>query len=62
MEGWDIALLVFAGYIAATALARLMIRRRNQLVEELLKQVGQEKQAKEAAQPKEKDPMHARAA
>jgi hypothetical protein len=38
MDGWDIALLAVAGYIAVVALVRLMLRRRNQLIEELLKQ------------------------
>jgi hypothetical protein len=36
MDGWDIALLAVAGFVAATALVRLMIRRRNQLVSQLL--------------------------
>lgn len=62
MDGWDIALLIFAGYVAALGLARLMIRRRNQLVDELLEQVEREKEAKEAAQQKEKEAERARRA
>jgi len=38
METWDIVLLVVAGYVAVLALARLIARQRNQLVEELLDQ------------------------
>ncbi len=44
MDGWDVALLVAAGYVAVTALVRLMIRRRNQAVAEFHKQLAQEKQ------------------
>jgi hypothetical protein len=32
MNGWDLALLVAAGYVAAITLVRLMIRRRDQLL------------------------------
>lgn len=35
MDGWDLALLGIAGYLAAMGLVRLMIRRRNQLAEQL---------------------------
>ncbi len=38
MDSWDIALLAVAAYVAVLALSRLMARRRNQLVEELLDQ------------------------
>jgi len=38
MDSWDIALLAVAGYVAVLALTRLMTRRRNQLVDELLDQ------------------------
>ena len=44
MDGWDVALLVAAGYVAVTALVRLMIRRRNQAVAEFRKQLAQERQ------------------
>jgi hypothetical protein len=39
MEGWDVALLVVAGYVAVTALVRLMIGHRNRLVAELRRQM-----------------------
>ena len=38
MDGWDIALLAAAAYMAATALVRLMLRRRDQMLDELRKQ------------------------
>ena len=37
MDGWDIALLAAAAYMAATALVRLMLRRRDQMLAELRK-------------------------
>jgi hypothetical protein len=49
MDGWDVVLLVAAGYVALSALVRLMLRRRNQMFDELRQQVGrgQRKQSKE---------------
>lgn len=32
MDGWDIAVLVFAGYLAVVALVRLMLAERDQVV------------------------------
>lgn len=52
MDGWDVALLALAGYVAVVTLVRLMIRRRDQLLEELrrkLKKQRQRKQAEEAS-------------
>jgi len=43
MDGWDVALLAAAAYIAVTALVRLMIRRRNQLLGEFRKRMKTEK-------------------
>ena len=51
MEGWDIALLVLAGYVALLGLVRLMIRRRNQLVDELLEQAKQQETVRKEAEP-----------
>ena len=48
MDGWDVALLVAAGYLAVTALVRLMIRRRNQLVEHFRQDVKREKRRRRA--------------
>jgi hypothetical protein len=42
MDGWDIALLAAAAYVAVTALVRLMARRRNQLIEQLRQQAEDE--------------------
>jgi hypothetical protein len=39
MDGWDIALLAAAAYMAITALARLMIRHRNQVLDDLRRQI-----------------------
>jgi len=46
MDGWDVALLVAAGYVAATALVRLMIRRRDQLLDEFHREMAKRKQRK----------------
>ena len=39
MDGWTIGLLAVAGYLAAMTLVRLMIGRRNQLMEAFRRQV-----------------------
>ena len=52
MDGWDVALLALAGYVAVVTLVRLMIRRRDQVLEEFrrkLKKQRQRKQAEEAS-------------
>lgn len=49
ISGWDIALLFAAGYVAVTALVRLMLRRRDQLVAQARKQA--EAQRGEAESP-----------
>jgi hypothetical protein len=48
MNGWDVALLVVAGYVAVTALVRLMLRRRNEMVGEFRQRMKTEKKRKEA--------------
>jgi len=50
MDGWDVALLVAAAYVAATALVRLMVRRRDQMLSDLRRQVGKAKEEKEGQQ------------
>lgn len=35
MDGWDIAVLVFAGYLAVVALVRLMLAERERVIERL---------------------------
>ncbi len=39
MNRWDVVLLVVAGYVAAMALVRLMIRRRSELLDEFRRRV-----------------------
>lgn len=48
MNRWDVVLLVIAGYVAVTALVRLMIRRRDQLLDEVRHGVKMSKKHKEA--------------
>jgi hypothetical protein len=48
MNGWDVALLVAAGYVAVTALVRLMLRRRNEMVDQFRQRMKAEKKRKEA--------------
>jgi hypothetical protein len=51
MEGWDVALLVAAAYVAVSALVRLMLRRRDQVLHELRRQAEREKQRAETDRP-----------
>jgi len=46
MDGWDVALLAAAGYVAATALVRLMIRRRDELLDEFHREMAKRKRRK----------------
>jgi heme exporter protein D len=57
LDGWDVALLVVAGYVALVALVRLMIRRRDQMLSEFRRKLKKEKQRKEA---EERDRQHRR--
>jgi len=50
MEGWDIALLAAAGYMAVTALVRMMIRQRDRLVAELSKEAARQQVRKKVQQ------------
>jgi hypothetical protein len=43
MDGWDLALVGAAGYTAVVGLVRLMNRRRNQLVDELMQEVADQR-------------------
>ena len=43
MDGWSLALLAVAGYIAVVSLARLMLHRRNQLMQQFREEVAKEK-------------------
>ena len=46
MNSWDVVLIVVAGYVAAMALVRLMIRRRDQLLDEFRRQVNMQRKSK----------------
>ncbi len=51
MDSWSLVLLGVAGYVAITALVRLMIRRRNQLADELLAEAERERRRKKNKNP-----------
>ena len=48
MDGWDLTLLVVAGYVAVVTLVRLMARRRDQMLDEFRRKLKKEKQRKVA--------------
>ena len=48
MDSWDVALLVVSGYVALVTLVRLMVRRRNQMMEEFRRELDKEKRRKRA--------------
>ena len=50
LDGWDIALAAVGGYIAVVALVRLMHRRRDALIAELLQQAEVEQRKKKDRQ------------
>jgi hypothetical protein len=53
MDGWDVAIMIVAGYVAVTALVRLMLHRRDRLVEQFRAELAARKRtaAPEKAQP-----------
>ena len=58
MDGWDVALLVVAGYVALVTLVRLMIRRRNQMLDEFRRELKKEKGRKEGEERERKFQRH----
>ncbi|MHC4405192.1 MAG: hypothetical protein ACYTG0_36565 [Planctomycetota bacterium] len=54
MDSWDVALLVVAGYGAISALVRLMIWRRDQLLAEFHSRMKTEKKRKKRKEEEEK--------
>ncbi len=63
MDGWDLALLIIAAYVAAKALVKLMIRRRDQMVDEFRGEVQREQiRRKEAARAAAGFPRRSKAA
>ena len=55
MDRWDVALLAVVGYVAVMALVRLMTRHRDQVVDELQKQVEAERRRKKAEELKQQE-------
>jgi hypothetical protein len=53
MNGWDVAVLAIAGYVAVTSLARLMLRRRDELIVEF-RALFQREKRKKAEQERKK--------
>jgi len=51
MEVWDVALLVAAGYVALSALVRLMLRRRDELVGRFREDVRRERNRRRTQSP-----------
>jgi hypothetical protein len=47
MDNWDVTLLVVAGYLAVLALVRLMASKRNQMLDEMRRQIESEKKNKQ---------------
>jgi len=58
MDGWDVALLVVAGYVALVTLVRLMIRRRNQMLDEFRSELRKGKRRKQAEEEERKFQRH----
>lgn len=50
MEVLDVVLLVAAAYVAVVALVRLMLKRRDQMIQQFRKEVEREKKAGKAEQ------------
>jgi hypothetical protein len=48
MDGWDLTLLVVAGYLAVVTLVRLMAHRRDQMLDEFRRELKKEKHRQEA--------------
>jgi len=51
MEVWDVALLVVAGYVALSALVRLMLRRRDELLRRFREDVNWERNRRRTQSP-----------
>ena len=47
MDAWNLAILLVAAYVAVMTLTRLMIRRRNQMLEQFRREVEKEKRRRE---------------
>ncbi len=56
MDRWDIMIIAGAGYVAVTALVRLMAARRNHLVDQVRQQMEQQRVQTKSAQQAAKKP------
>ncbi len=56
MDRWDIMILAGAGYVAVTALVRLMAARRNHLVDQVRQQMEQQRAQTTSAEQAAKKP------
>ncbi len=55
MDRWDIMIIAGAGYVAVTALVRLMVARRNHLVDQVRQQIEQQRVQQAAKKPADED-------
>jgi hypothetical protein len=62
MDAWNVAILATAAYVAVTTLARMMVRRRNQMMEQFRQEVEKEKRRRDIEQIKAAKPKRDRAA
>ena len=58
MDAWNLAILLVAAYVAVMTLARLMIRRRNQMLEQFRREVEKEKPAGRSSRPSRSGPRN----
>jgi hypothetical protein len=49
MDGWSLAILVVAAYIAVTTLSRMMLRRRDEMMGQIRQEVEKNKKRDEKA-------------
>jgi hypothetical protein len=54
MDGWDVALLAVAGYVAVVTLVRLMIRHRDRVLAEFRRRLKKERLRREAEEVRRK--------
>jgi hypothetical protein len=55
MDRWDIMILAGAGYVAVTTLVRLMVARRNHLIDQVRQQVEQQRGQQTVKKPVDED-------
>ncbi len=55
MDRWDILIIAGAGYVAVMTLVRLMVARRNHLVDHVRQQIEQQRGQQTAKKPVDED-------